>query len=630
VTALPELADILCAFLEKAADGIFVVDQERRILAASATACRLLGVTSVELVGRHVFDFIPDASTGHLERWARIQRGEAVRSEVLLARANGERFATELVTTPNVLPGIHVTVFRDISERRKREVLSERYELLARHTNDIVLFIDETGKIVEANEAAERAYGYDHDELVSLEVKALRAPHTLGDFSDQLERAFTSGVLFETEHRRKDGTTFPVEVGSRSAVIGGQRMLLSIIRDITERRLIQARLVQADRLGAFGMIAAGVAHEINNPLAYALNNLEMIARRVPQLEARFRAAGTVEAADEMALIEQMLETAREGMNRVRHITRDLKTFSRGDSEELEGVDVRQILESAVNLARGDIRHRAELVRDYGEVRPLRANASRLGQVFLNLLVNAAQSIPEGRTRSAEIRVATRMEDDAVVIEVSDNGVGIPPTLVDRIFEPFITTKPEGTGLGLYIARSTVREHGGDIQVLARPEGGTTVRVVLPASVSLPPHAPRSSDPGLEPDPSWRVLIVDDEAELAATLRDVLSDVRHVAIATNGEDAFALFDAAAAAAPYDVVLCDVMMPGMSGKDVYDRVAARWPELARRFIFMTGGATTAMLQEFLRTTDVPCLAKPFTTEELERALRRTVVASSLGPK
>ncbi|MDB4992612.1 MAG: sensor histidine kinase, partial [Myxococcaceae bacterium] len=416
MTASPKLAEILCAFLEKASDCIFIVDNDRRIVAASDSASRLLRVPRGSFVGRQITEFIPDADDprGHLERWACIQRGECVRSEVILSRENGERFPAELVTTPNVLPGIHVTVFRDISERRERELLSERYELLARHTNDIVLFIDEHGRIVEANEAAVRAYGFTRDELLQHEVKELRAPHTLHDYGAQLERAFTTGVLFESEHRRKDGTTFPVEVGSRSAIVGGRRMLLSIIRDITERRVIQARLVQADRLGAFGMIAAGVAHEINNPLAYALNNLEMIARRLPQLEARLRASGPPNAADEMAQIGQMLETAREGMDRVRHITRDLKTFSRGDTDELEGVDVRHVLESAVNLARGDIRHRAALVRDYGDVRPLRANASRLGQVFLNLLVNASQAIPESRTTPAEIRVATHMEDDAVV------------------------------------------------------------------------------------------------------------------------------------------------------------------------------------------------------------------------
>lgn len=389
--------------------------------------------------------------------------------------------------------------------RRERGLLGERYELLAQHTHDIVLFIDERGFIVEANHAAERAYGYRRTELVGRPMTELRASPTLIDYPAQLEKAFATGVLFETEHRRKDGTTFAVEVGSRCAIVGGRRMLLSIIRDITERRLIQARLVQADRLGAFGMIAAGVAHEINTPLAYALNNFEMLARRVPLLVAQLGADGHEGAAEEIAQIEQMLATAREGMDRVRHIACDLKAFSRPGTEHVEGVDVRQILESAVNIARGDICQSAVVVRDYGDVAPVRANPPRLGQVFLNLLLNAAQAAAVGRARPAEISLITRMDGDTVVIEVNDDGVGIPADLGDRIFDPFVTSKREGTGLGLYIARSTVRDHGGDIQIVARPHGGTSVHVRLPASGHL----------GVTSDRPRRAPVADDEVTLSA-------------------------------------------------------------------------------------------------------------------
>ena len=250
---------MLLTFFEKSMDAIVVFDSQKRILGASPSAVTLLGIPRAELVGASSSDLPVDRS-GQEERWAKIQAGESVRSEVILTLPDGTRTAVESVVTPNVLPGVHVSVFRDIGARKERELLSERYELLARHTHDIVLFIDEAGLIVEANQAAERAYGLSRVELEGLPIRELRASPTLGDFAAQLEKAFTTGVLFETEHRRKDGTTFPVEVGSRSAIVGGRRMLLSIIRDITERRLIQARLVQADRLGAFGMIAAGVAH----------------------------------------------------------------------------------------------------------------------------------------------------------------------------------------------------------------------------------------------------------------------------------------------------------------------------------------------------------------------------------
>ena len=503
MTPPSRFAEMLLTFFEKSMDAIVVFDSQKRILGASPSAVTLLGIPRAELVGASSSDLPVDRS-GQEERWAKIQAGESVRSEVILTLPDGTRTAVESVVTPNVLPGVHVSVFRDIGARKERELLSERYELLARHTHDIVLFIDEAGLIVEANQAAERAYGLSRVELEGLPIRELRASPTLGDFAAQLEKAFTTGVLFETEHRRKDGTTFPVEVGSRSAIVGGRRMLLSIIRDITERRLIQARLVQADRLGAFGMIAAGVAHEINTPLAYALNNLEMLARRVPLLVARLAADGNGDAAEELAQIQQMLATAREGMDRVRNISADLKTFSRPGNEHVDGVDVREIVESAINIARGDIRHRAVLVRDFGDIATVRANPPRLGQVFLNLLLNAAQATAVGRTRPAEIEIVTRMDGDTVVVEVSDDGVGIPADLGDRIFEPFVTSKSEGTGLGLYIARSTVREHGGDIQVFARPTGGTSFHVRLPGSARLKLSSDRP-----------RRMVVDDEACLLA-------------------------------------------------------------------------------------------------------------------
>ncbi len=624
MTAPPSLAQILLAFVEHSIDGIVVVDASKNILAASPAAAALLGAEHPALVGRNIGDFMSSRVAEHEARWARIERGEHVRAESIVTRPDGSQISIELVTTANVLPGVHVGVFRDITARRERELLSERYELLARHTNDIVLFIDADGRIVEANEAAERAYRLTRGELVGLPVRELRASRTLGDYDAQLERAFTVGVLFETEHLRKDGTTFPVEVSSRSALVGGRRMLLSIIRDITDRRLIQAQLVQADRLGAFGMIAAGVAHEINNPLAYSLNNLEMLARRVPQLVARLGARGSEnQAAAEIEQIEQMLATAREGLERVRHITRDLKTFSRPDDEEVGWVDVHQILESAVNITRGDIRHRAVLVRDYGEIWPVRANTSRLGQVFLNLLLNAAQAIAPDRMRPAEIRLVTRMEGDTVVVEVNDDGVGIPAALVDRVFEPFVTTKTEGTGLGLYIARSTVRGYGGDIRIAPRSESGTSVHVLLPASGETKPPRQVLEEPVRTPDLPWRILVVDDEVILGGTLRDLLGEVRNVVVTRSGGEA--LEKIAAAEAPFDAVLCDVMMPGMSGKDLYDQVRTRWPALAAHFIFMTGGATTASLQDFLRTTAIPCLTKPFTRDELEQALRRAVAPS-----
>jgi signal transduction histidine kinase len=292
-------------------------------------------------------------------------------------------------------------------------------------------------------------------------------------------------VVFETIHKRKDGTTFPVEVASKPSKLGDD-VLLSVIRDITERHAMQAKLLEADRLTTFGMVAAGLAHEINNPLAYVLTNHEVMARELPRLTARTRAAANGdnelgEVAEGLAHCESMLAVAMEGLERVRSIVRDLKTFSRADPVQEVLVDVHHVLDSAINVAQSELRQRARLERCYGEIAPVRGSTSRLGQVFLNLVVNGAQAIPEDRGGGGVVRITTSTASDGwACIAVSDDGVGMSAETQRRLFEPFHTTKPgQGTGLGLYITRSIVEAHGGTIEIESTEGVGTTVYVKLP-------------------------------------------------------------------------------------------------------------------------------------------------------
>ena len=384
------------------------------------------------------------------------------------------------------------------------EALSQRYELLHRYARDIVLFVDRDGVVLDANHAAIDAYGYLYAELMGINVRELRAAQTLPLVAEQLELAFTTHVLFETIHRRKDGTTFPVEVGARRVDIGGERVILSMIRDLSERSELQANLLQADRMAAVGTLAAGVAHEINNPLAYAIANLDVLARRLPGTIERVRASALDVSPEEAPALEkiaaelvdaaEMLAVAREGVDRVRSIVRDLKTFSRADDVALGPVDLHEVLDSSIGIALNEIRHRALLSREYGAVPLVEINESRLGQVFLNLLVNAAQAIPEGRAEAHTIRVRTSTDERGrAMVEVTDDGVGIPKHLLGKVFEPFMTTKPvgEGTGLGLFVSRSIVKAAGGEITVESELGKGTRVRLSLPAA---PPRVKLDSAP----------------------------------------------------------------------------------------------------------------------------------------
>ncbi|MFP2934508.1 ATP-binding protein, partial [Pyxidicoccus sp. 3LG] len=317
----------------------------------------------------------------------------------------------------------------------------------------------------------------------------------------------------------------------------------------------------------------------------------------------------------LAAAQAALAEAQQGAERVRTIVRDLKTFSRVDSADNMDVDVRQVLESTLNLATTEIRHRARLVKKFDEVPRVRANESRLGQVFLNLLVNAAQAIPGGTPERHEIRVATLVGPQGrVVVEVADTGMGIASEHLPRLFDPFFTTKEPGvgTGLGLSICHSLVASLGGEIHVESEPGRGSTFRVLLPAAPleeKAPDEAPAAPPPSAEK--RGRLLVVDDEPLVCTALGRTLRPHHDVTLSTRAQEALERIEAGER---FDLVFCDLMMPGMSGMDFYSALQQRYPEQARRVVFLTGGAVTQQARAFLESVPSPHLEKPFAGREL----------------
>jgi two-component system NtrC family sensor kinase len=374
--------------------------------------------------------------------------------------------------------------------------------------SDAMYVKDVRGRYLMMNAAAARVIGKPISEIIGKDDSELFSPETGRALMEKDRSLVASGeksvanyedvanVAGVTRHFVTTKTLYRTAGGHVTAIIG-------VSRDITEHKRteellrsdLQARLVQADRLASVGTLAAGVAHEINNPLACVLANLDPIERKISGVE---RAIGGLECdlsldhSDTRALIEEvsaslthareMLRIAREGAERIRHVVGDLRTFSREDAEHRALIDVRWILDSTINLAKREITQRARLVRDFADVPSIEANAARLGQVFLNLLVNASQAIPEGDAERNEVRVRTGSSDDGrALVEISDTGAGIPAEVVPRIFEPFFTTKgaATGTGLGLWICHGIVRGLGGEIEVETAVGRGTTFRVALP-------------------------------------------------------------------------------------------------------------------------------------------------------
>jgi len=386
-----------------------------------------------------------------------------------------------------------------------------------------------------------------------------------------------------------------------------------------ERRLMQQQLLLADRLSSVGMLAAGIAHEINNPLAYVLGNLDFAVEQL--------APGRPLQDADMAEVVLALGQAREGAARMGHITRDLKVFCRNDPEAGHSpVNVRRVMESAIRIAWNQIRHRARLTRSFERVPVVNGDEHRLGQVFLNLLVNAAQAFSDDRVERNEIVVAIRVEAGQVLVEVQDNGKGMSHEQHARAFEAFFTTKPPGvgSGIGLSICRSIVTDMGGEIACESNRGSGTTFRVQLPAQEAvvhstLPPPA--------EPPilPRARVLVVDDEPELCAVVRRLLRSEHEVVCYLDARDALACLEQDAA---FDVIICDIMMPHMSGLEFYERLREEHWDLASRTVFMTGGALHAPAEQFLRTVQNQVLEKPFETHALREALAQVLAPRAVS--
>ena len=399
----------------------------------------------------------------------------------------------------------------------------------------------------------------------------------------------------------------------------------------TEQDAESARFVAslaADRMAALGTLAAGAAHEINNPLTYLLMNVEHVLRKLRAVQAQGGSSASMDdpspltgeaGRDLVTSLVGSLEQAVDGGERVRHVVRNLMTFARGDVEERRLLDVRAILESAVQMAWHDLRHRARVVRAMKEVPLVRANGARLGQVFASLLVNAAQAIPEGDASHHEVRVSTFVDESGdVIVEICDSGCGVRSEDLPRVFDPFFTTKPGRLGLGLSISLGSVECLGGRITVESGPGKGSTFQVRLPAAKASRGTVP--SPPSSGPSRARaraRVLVIDNEPLVGAAVARVLGGESDVVVETSAESAFELI---AAGEQFDVILCDLMMQTMSGMDFYAAVLRATPDAAGKIVFLSGGVFTPHAKAFLRSVSARCLEKPVDTAELRALVRR----------
>ncbi len=407
---------------------------------------------------------------------------------------------------------------------------------------------------------------------------------------------------------RTDGEVVMFEISRpRTIRFQGEQVVMLVGRDVTASQLaIRAQLVFADRMATAGMLAAGLAHELNSPLAAAQLNLSVLAEQVAPADADSR---------------EIVAEAAAALARVVAIVSDLHAISPYASEhDIDDVEVAQVVAHAIKLTSNEIRHRAEVVAELRDAPVVRLNRATLTQALINLLGNAARDVDDGRGgHTICVRTGTDARGRAT-IEIADDGPGLSPEGVEHVFDPFFSNRADGlgAGLGLYYCHSVVTAAGGTIEVASQLGAGTTFRLALPPA---PMARKVSSVMNPSNSPALQILVVDDEPAVGRSIKRALADCA-VTVSTSGGDAVAQYEAVRP----DLVLCDVMMPGLSGPALYEQLRARHPEIERQIVFMTGGAFTKPTREFVETTSATVLKKPISIT----ALRELVGARRGAPR
>jgi len=405
---------------------------------------------------------------------------------------------------------------------------------------------------------------------------------------------------------------------------GVQRLLWQ-----SEKNGMQARLDEAERLASLGRVVAGVGHEINNPLAYVTLNIEALREALREAQQDPRKT-------ELDKLVSLVSDCETGLERIRQVVGNLRSLSRQSEMLNTFVAVDEILDQARSMVANQIQQRASLIPRYARLPAVFGHPGRLGQVFVNLLVNAAQSLPAGQQDRNQITISATADARRVVVEIRDTGPGIPGDVLPRVFEPFFTTRHDedgGTGLGLSISCQIVLAHGGDLTLESVLGQGTVARVSLPVArpaagqseqprpvmgQPAPASAPAAAQAPVAPA-RGRILIVDDDPLVSRALCSLLRREHDVVEKGGALEALELLRSGQV---FDVILCDVLMPDMDGAAFHEELEKSLPRQAEQLVFMTGGAFTPRASAFVDRVPRPVVAKPFDAVKLRSLVRDMV--------
>jgi PAS domain S-box-containing protein len=537
-------------------------------------------------------------------------------------RADGHRFAVETSSAPLHLAGgdplqpegrtLRILVVHDVTARLTATAAlaasEHRYRALLEGLPDLLFRMDAGGRFLYCHAPDDRSLFVPPDDLLGRTVADVLPPDIAALTMAALTQSLATGELqrfdYDLFHRGQ------VHHWEARILPSGPQEATVICRDLTDMRRLQAGLIVSERMASLGLLAAGIGHELNNPLTYVSANLDLAVDALKPLARQ-------QADPALAKVLAPLFDAKSGAGRMREIVRNLRLFSQPQPDTFQPVRLADVVETALDLTMIQIRAKARVEVQLTAVPPVMGHPSALTQILVNLLINAVQALPDGDPATQTITVGLAPGDDGqVVLSVTDSGSGIAADLLPRLFEPFVTTKAagEGTGLGLFICHSLVTGMGGHIDVVSTPGRGSTFAVVLPAGSGGSGQA----RPQRPPDPAAaRILVVDDTVEIGHVLARMLEHDHSVDVVHEGA---AVLQALADGARYDVIFCDLMMPHITGMDLHARLQTEYPDQAGRMVFMTGGAFTEGARAFLAAVPHPRLDKPFVRDEVLAAIAR----------
>jgi PAS domain S-box-containing protein len=601
---------------ETASDAIYTLDPHGAFTSANQTTCEMTGLEREALLGRSVEPLLDSSEVASVrEHFAAALAGHARRYECHFLRRGGERRLASVTNTPirvgKAVIGV-LGVARDVTEERRRaealERSEDRYSRLVESASDAIFTVDADGRFTSVNRALEHAIGLPRARLLGapfLQVVDARDRETTWRiFQETLagERRRVQFRFHSVESETRTGSIISSPIMENGRVMGA----LGIVRDVTEERRLTEQLLQQEKLAAVGQLVSGVAHELNNPLAGVMAFSQILLATAPLAAEQEKAAQTIH-----------LEAKR-----ATKIVSNLLTFARQHQPERTTTDLNQVLLETLELRRYTIRVQQieiELALD-PELPVTWGDPFQLQQVFLNLIANAEQALT-GWAGTKRLMLGTARAGDRLLVTVADTGGGIAPEDVNRIFNPFFTTKGvgKGTGLGLSISDGIVREHGGSIRVETRPGAGATFIIDLPyvpvPATAAPRVVPDTPQPPARGGGSKAVLVIDDEPSVRDALCAYLISIGHEAEGVaSGSEALTRV----AARRFDAVLLDLRMPDMSGDEVFAALQRQAPELAARTVFVTGDTQSEEASAFIRSTGRPCISKPFILDDVANLL------------